>query len=361
MADNNMKALVKDKASAGISLQYIPIPEIQSHEVLVKIHKTAICGTDLHIYNWDQFAQNTVPIPMQIGHEFVGEIVKLGSEVGINHKNLNIGTRVSGEGHIVCHSCRNCRAGMFHLCPNTVGVGVNRPGCFAEYLAIPAFNVFILPEYISNNVASMLDPLGNAVHTTLSYDLIGEDVLITGAGPIGCMAVAICKKIGARHIVVTDINDYRLNLAKQMGADRVINVANHDNSPNHHDNMIYRIKTIMQELGMSEGFDVGLEMSGVESSINLMMSLMINGGSIAALGINSRPITFDWNTLIFKSIQLKGIYGREMFETWYKMSSLIKSGLNVNEIITHVLPVDEYLKGFELMKSGKCGKVILEW
>jgi len=292
---------------------------------------------------------------MHVGHEFVGEIVEIGKQADASH--LQIGDRVSGEGHIVCGSCRNCRAGKFHLCPNTVGVGVNRPGAFAEYLAIPAFNVFKLPDYISDDVASMLDPFGNAAHTALSFDLIGEDVLITGAGPIGCMAAAICKKVGAKNVVITDVNDYRLSLAKKLGADMTVNVSECKTAADVDDKM----RKIMHDMKITEGFDVGLEMSGVETAIHSMVDLMINGGKIAMLGISGKNVALDWDKIVFKGLVLKGIYGREMFETWYKMVSLVKSGLEVEGIITHRLPVGEYLKGFELMKSGQCGKVILDW
>ncbi len=351
---STMKALVKAKREPGIWMENVNKPEIKDNEVLIKIKKTAICGTDLHIYKWDDWAQKTIPTPMHVGHEFVGEIVEIGKNV--TH-NLSIGDRVSGEGHIVCGTCRNCRAGHFHLCPNTIGVGVNRPGAFAEYLAIPAFNVFKLPEYISDDIASMLDPFGNATHTALSFDLIGEDVLITGAGPIGCMAVAICKKVGAKNVVITDINPYRLDLATKMGADAAINVSDCKNAME----IETKLRNSMHDLKMEEGFDVGLEMSGVEASIHAMVDLMINGGKIAMLGISGKNVALDWDKVVFKSLLLKGVYGREMFETWYKMTSLVKSGLDVNEIITHRLPVSDYIKGFELMKSGRCGKVILDW
>lgn len=350
-----MKALIKEHRAPGITMGEVDVPVIGDDEVLIKIKKTAICGTDLHIYKWDAWAEATIPTPMHVGHEFVGEVVEIGKNV--RDKNLKIGDRVSGEGHLVCGTCRNCRAGHFHLCPNTVGVGVNREGCFAEYLAIPAFNVFKLPDYVSDDVASMLDPFGNAAHTALSFDLIGEDVLITGAGPIGCMAVAICKKVGAKNVVITDVNDYRLNLARQMGADAVVNVSDCKTS----DEIDTKLRLVMDELGMDEGFDVGLEMSGVETAIHSMIDLMINGGKIAMLGISAKPVALDWNKVVFKSLFLKGVYGREMFETWYKMVSLVKSGLDVNPIITHVLPVQDYITGFELMKAGNCGKVILDW
>lgn len=350
-----MKALIKEKPEPGIWMGEVDVPTIKDDEVLIKIKKTAICGTDLHIYKWDAWAEATIPTPMHVGHEFVGEVVEIGKNV--RDKNLKIGDRVSGEGHLICGTCRNCRAGHFHLCPNTIGVGVNREGCFAEYLAIPAFNVFKLPDYVSDDVASMLDPFGNAAHTALSFDMIGEDVLITGAGPIGCMAVAICKKVGAKNVVITDVNDYRLDLARQMGADAAVNVSDCKNA----EEIDAKLRIVMDELGMDEGFDVGLEMSGIETAIHSMIDLMINGGKIAMLGISAKPVALDWNKVVFKSLYLKGVYGREMFETWYKMVSLVKSGLDVNPIITHVLPVQDYIKGFELMKSGNCGKVILDW
>ena len=349
-----MKALIKNKREPGIWMGEVEKPTILDSEVLIKIKKTAICGTDLHIYKWDDWAQKTIQTPMHVGHEFVGTIVKIGSNVT---QNLKIGDRVSGEGHIVCGRCRNCRAGTFHLCPNTIGVGVNRPGAFAEFLAIPAFNVFKLPDYITDDVASMLDPFGNAVHTALSFNLIGEDVLITGAGPIGAMAVAICKKVGAKSVIITDVNDYRLDLAKKMGADATVNVSGCKTTLE----VDTKIRTVMNQLGMEEGFNVGLEMSGIESAIHSMIDLMINGGKIAMLGISGKKVAIDWDKLVFKGLTLKGIYGREMFETWYKMVSLVKSGLSVESIITHRMPVKDYLTGFELMKSGVCGKVILDW
>lgn len=350
-----MKALVKSKREPGIWLEEVDKPIIKDNEVLIKIKKTAICGTDLHIYKWDNWAQKTIPTPMHVGHEFVGEIVEIGKQVLDN--KLKVGDRVSGEGHLVCGTCRNCRAGKFHLCPNTIGIGVNRPGAFAEFLAIPAFNVFKLPDYITDDVASMLDPFGNAAHTALSFDLIGEDVLITGAGPIGCMAVAICKKVGAKNVVITDVNDYRLSLAQKMGADMTVNVSDCKTANEVDD----KIRKAMEKMNIVEGFDVGLEMSGVESAIHAMVDLMINGGKIAMLGISGKNVALDWDKVVFKGLILKGIYGREMFETWYKMVSLVKSGLNVADVITHILPVSDYIKGFELMKSGSSGKVILDW
>ena len=340
-----MKALVKAERAPGIWLQEIPEPKLGANDVRIRIRKTAICGTDMHIYSWDAWAQKTIPVPMVVGHEYSGEIVEIGSEV----QGLAIGDRVSGEGHITCGYCRNCRAGRRHLCRNTVGVGVNRPGCFAEYLVIPAFNAFKLPDSISDEVASILDPLGNATHTALAFNLVGEDVLITGAGPIGIMAAAIARFVGARHVVVTDINDYRLDLARRMGATRAINVTRES------------LDDTMKSLGMVEGFDVGLEMSGNPSAFRDLLRTMHHGGSVALLGIPPGDTAIDWNEVIFKGLVIKGIYGREMFETWYKMSAMLQSGLDVTPIITHRLPVAAYQDGFEIMKSGSSGKVILDW
>lgn len=348
-----MKALSKLKAEQGIWMTDLPMPKVGHNDVLIKVKKTAICGTDLHIYLWDQWAQKTIPVPMAVGHEFVGEIVELGSEVS----GFTIGERVSGEGHITCGTCRNCRAGKQHLCPNTVGVGVNRQGCFAEYLSIPASNVFKVPDYISDDIASIFDPFGNATHTALSFDLIGEDVLITGAGPIGIMAVAIARHCGARRIVITDINDYRLKLATEMGATVALNVKDCQTEAQQTE----LLKKTMTELSMYEGFDIGLEMSGNLNAINAMIHTMNNGGKMSLLGITSNQITIDWNSIVFKGLLLKGIYGREMYETWYKMASMVASGLNIDKIITHQFHIDDYLQGFELMKSGQCGKVILNW
>jgi threonine 3-dehydrogenase len=340
-----MKALCKLKKEPGIWMTDIPKPEIGVNDVLIKIKKTAICGTDVHIYNWDEWAQATIPVPMAIGHEFMGEIVAVGEEVS----GFSIGDRVSGEGHITCGHCRNCRAGKRHLCRNTIGIGVNRQGCFAEYLSLPASNVFLLSDKISDDIASILDPLGNATHTALSFNMVGEDVLITGAGPIGIMAVAIAKHIGARWVVISDVNDYRLNLAKKMGADRVVNVTRES------------IFEIMSESDIKEGFDVGLEMSGSPQAFNTMLEVMIHGGHIAILGIPPHEIAINWNHVIFKGLTLKGIYGREMFETWYKMSSLIQAGLNVAPVITHHFSIEDFQKGFDVMRSGEAAKVILEW
>jgi threonine 3-dehydrogenase len=342
---NTMRALVKTEPAPGLTMQEVPIPAIEPHEVLVRIHKTAICGTDMHIWNWDAWSQKTIPVPMHVGHEYVGIIESVGSRVS-GYKG---GERVTGEGHIVCGHCRNCRAGKRHLCPNTIGVGVNRPGAFAEYLAIPAENVFPVPESIPDDVVSIFDPFGNAAHTALSYDLVGEDVLITGAGPIGIMAVAIAKHAGARYVVITDVNDYRLNLAKKMGATRAVNIAHET------------LTQAMGELGMTEGFDVGLEMSGNHSAFRSMIDSMTNGGRVAMLGILADGVGIDWGKVIFKGLFLKGIYGREMYETWYKMASMLQSGLDISPIITHRFPIDDFKKGFEVMGSGQSGKVVLDW
>jgi threonine 3-dehydrogenase len=341
-----MKALVKQQAAPGIWLEDIPEPKVGHNDVLIEIAKTAICGTDMHIYNWDAWAQKTIPVPMAVGHEYCGRIVEVGSEV----KGLKPGDRVSGEGHITCGYCRNCRAGRRHLCKNTVGVGVNRPGAFAEYLAIPAFNAFKLPDSIPDDIASILDPFGNATHTALTFNMVGEDVLITGAGPIGIMATAIARFTGARYIVVTDVNDYRLELARRMGATRAINVARGES-----------LDQTMKELGILGGWDVGLEMSGNVAAFRDMLRTMFHGGSVAILGIPPGDMAIDWNQVIFKGLTLKGIYGREMFETWYKMASMLQSGLKLDPIITHHFPIQEFQKGFETMGSGQSGKVILDW
>ena len=340
-----MKALVKTKAERGIWMEDVEAPQIGHNDVLIKVHRTAICGTDIHIYQWNDWAKNTIPVPLAIGHEFSGEVVDLGVEA----RGLEIGDRVSAEGHITCGVCRNCRAGRRHLCMNTSGVGVNRAGAFAEYLSVPAFNVFKLPDTISNDMAAILDPLGNATHTALSFDLVGEDVLITGAGPIGIMAVAIARYAGARHIVITDINDYRLDLAKKMGASRTLNV------------MRESLDDTMRDLGMEEGFDVGMEMSGNPDAFRDMLRTMHHGGKIAILGIPPSEMSIDWNEVIFKGLELKGVYGREMFETWYKMSSMLQSGLNIDPVITHHFDIGEFQPAFELMESGQSGKVILHW
>lgn len=340
-----MKALIKQQAERGIWMGDIPEPAIGPNDVLVRIDKTAICGTDTHIFLWDAWAQRTIKVPMAIGHEYCGRIVEIGSEV----RGFSIGDRVSGEGHITCGHCRNCRAGRRHLCRNTVGVGVDRQGCFAEYLALPAVNAFKLSDAISDDVASILDPFGNATHTALAFNLVGEDVLITGAGPIGIMAVAIARFVGARHVVITDINDYRLALAAGMGASRAVNVTREN------------LDDVMRSLGMQEGFDVGLEMSGNPTALREMLRTMHHGGNIAMLGIPPGETAIDWNQVIFKGLTVKGIYGREMFETWYKMAALIQSGLDVRPVITHHFGVRDYLQGFEIMASGQSGKVILDW
>ena len=340
-----MKSLAKLKAQPGIWMTDSPKPEVGPNDLLIKIKKTAICGTDIHIYNWDEWSQKTIPVPMVVGHEYAGVVVGMGSEV----KGFIEGDRVSGEGHITCGHCRNCRGGRTHLCRNTIGVGVDRTGSFAEYLVIPAYNAFKLPDEISDDLAAVFDPFGNAVHTALSFDLVGEDVLITGAGPIGIMAAAVAKHVGARHVVITDINEYRLDLARKMGATRAVNVAKEN------------LKDVMNELGMTEGFDVGMEMSGVPMAFTDMLANMNNGGKIAMLGIPGQDMAIDWSQVIFKGLTIKGIYGREMFETWYKMASLIQSGLDLTPIITHHFPIDEFQQGFDAMLSGNSGKVILSW
>ncbi|MCH8896527.1 MAG: L-threonine 3-dehydrogenase [Proteobacteria bacterium] len=340
-----MKALVKKQSEPGIWMGEVETPALGHNDVLIKISKTAICGTDIHIYNWDDWARQTIPVPMHVGHEFVGEIVETGSEVD----GYQAGDRVSGEGHITCGYCRNCRAGRRHLCRNSKGVGVDRPGCFAEFLCIPAQNVFKLPDSIGDDIAAILDPLGNATHTALSFDLVGEDVLITGAGPIGIMAVAIARHAGARHVVITDVNDYRLDLARKMGASVAHNVANGS------------LDEVMDTLGMTEGFDVGLEMSGNPIALRDLLRTMHHGGKVALLGLPPEDTAIDWKQIIFKGLEIKGIYGREMFETWYKMTSMLQSGLDISPVITHHFPVSEYQEGFDIMRSGQSGKVILDW
>ncbi len=340
-----MKALVKKKAEPGLWLDEVPVPEIGINDVLIKIQKTAICGTDIHIYNWDAWAQKTIPVPMQVGHEYVGTVAAIGSNV----HDFKIGDLVSGEGHIVCGHCRNCLAGRRHLCNHTMGVGVNRPGAFAEYLAIPQSNVWYCDDTISKDVISIFDPFGNAAHTALSFDLLGEDVLITGAGPIGIMAVAIAKHAGARYVVITDVNDYRLDLAAKMGATRVVNVAKE------------KLEDVMKDLHMHEGFDVGLEMSGNPAAFRTMLSSMLHGGKIAMLGIMAPDTGIDWDQVVFNGITIKGIYGREMYETWYKMTSMLQSGLDISPVITHRFNYKDFKEGFEIMRSGKSGKIILNW
>ena len=341
-----MKALYKKKRAPGIWMQdNAPVPEIGHNDVLIKISKTAICGTDVHIYNWDEWSQKTIPVPMIIGHEYVGMIEKIGSEV----KGFEIGQRVSGEGHITCGVCRNCRGGKQHLCIHTVGVGVTRTGAFAEYLSIPAFNVIQIPDDISDDIAAIFDPFGNAAHTALSFDMVGEDVLITGAGPIGIIAAAICKFAGARYVVITDVNEYRLDLARKMGVTRAVNVTKEN------------LREVMTDLKMMEGFDVGLEMSGSSDALSQMIDVMRASGKIAQLGFPPGKIDIDLSTFILKGLTLKGIYGREMFETWYKMISMVQSGIDIKSVITHHFPVDDFQEAFDVMLSGQSGKVILDW
>ena len=340
-----MRALAKLERAPGLTMTKVKRPEVGHNDVMIKIKKTAICGTDIHIWKWDEWAQKTIPVPMHVGHEYVGHIVEMGAEV----RGFDIGDRVSGEGHITCGHCRNCRAGRRHLCRNTFGVGVNREGAFAEFLVIPAFNAFKIPEGISDDLAAIFDPYGNATHTALSFNLVGEDVLITGAGPIGIMAVAIARHVGARHVVITDVNDYRLGLATKMGATRAVNVAK------------TTLKDVMDELGMVEGFDVGMEMSGVPSAFQSLLASMNHGGKVALLGIPPSNTVIDWNEVIFKGLEIKGVYGREMFETWYKMVAMLQSGLDLSPILTHQFPVEEFEAGFAAMLSGQSGKVILNW
>ncbi|MBD8169566.1 L-threonine 3-dehydrogenase [Erwinia persicina] len=341
-----MKALSKRYARPGIWMTHdAPVPEPGHNDLLIKIRKTAICGTDVHIYNWDEWSQKTIPVPMITGHEYVGEVVAVGQEVA----GFQPGDRVSGEGHITCGHCRNCRGGRTHLCRNAIGVGVNRQGCFAEYLVIPAVNAFKIPDNISDELAAIFDPFGNAVHTALSFDLVGEDVLITGAGPIGIMAAAICRHVGARYVVITDVNEYRLGLARQMGVTRAVNISEES------------LPQVMRALEMTEGFDVGLEMSGVPDAFRSMLDVMNHGGRIAMLGIPPASMSIDWNQVIFKGLFIKGIYGREMFETWYKMAALLQSGLDLSPVITHRYGIDDFQRGFDDMRTGQSGKVILDW
>ena len=340
-----MRALVKSRREPGLWMEDVAKPNVGHNDVLVKVQKTGICGTDIHIYNWDEWSQRTIKTPMHIGHEFMGVVEDVGSEV----TGFKAGDRVSGEGHITCGNCRNCRAGKRHLCRNTLGLGVNRIGCFAEFVAIPAANIFRIPESISDETASFFDPLGNAVHTALSFDLVGEDVLITGAGPIGVMAAAICRHVGARHVVLTDVNEYRLDLGKKLGATRTVNVAKEE------------LADVMKELGMTEGFDVGLEMSGNGAAFKQMFKTMNHGGRVAILGIPAGEVSIDWGQVIFKGLVLKGIYGREMFETWYKMTAMLQSGLNISAAVTHRYPAAEFKEAFEVMRTGQSGKVVLDW
>jgi len=340
-----MKALVKSKRDIGLELQDVPFPKIGINDCLIRVEKTGICGTDLHIYNWDAWAQKTIPVPMVVGHEFVGEIV----EVGSNVTDFFPGEVVSGEGHVVCGRCRNCLAGRRHLCKDTQGVGVNRTGAFAEYIALPMTNVWHHNPSIDRDIASIFDPLGNAVHTALSFDCLGEDVLITGAGPIGLMAAAVVRHAGARHVVVSDVNPFRLDLAMQMGATLAVDVRHRT------------MEDVQAELGMREGFDVGLEMSGAPSALRTMLANMCHGGKIAMLGIPSEQIAIDWNLVVFNMLTIRGIYGREMYETWYKMSVLLDSGLDISKVITHRFHYTDFEKGFQAMQTGVSGKVILDW
>lgn len=342
---DKMKALVKSKKEPGLWLEEVPVPVPGKNEVLIKICRTAICGTDVHIYNWDSWARQTIPVPMPIGHEFVGIIAKVGDNVF----DFKPGDLVSGEGHLVCGHCRNCLAGRRHLCMHTSGVGVNRQGAFAEYLSIPVTNVWFCDASIPLDILACFDPLGNAVHTALSFDILGEDVLITGAGPIGCMAAAIARHAGARQVVVSDVNPYRLQLAKTVGATRVVDVTRE------------KISDIQQELGMKEGFDVAMEMSGNPAALDSILENVCHGAKIALLGIMPQNTPVDWNKVVFNGLTIKGIYGREMFETWYKMTAMLQSGLDISPLITHSFHYTEYLKGFEVMRSGQSGKVILNW
>ena len=341
-----MKALSKLHAKEGIWMVEAEVPTPGPNDLLIKIRKTAICGTDIHIYAWDEWSQNTIPVPMIVGHEYVGEVVSMGSEV----RGFEEGDRVSGEGHITCGHCRNCRAGRRHLCRNTFGVGVDRQGAFAEYLVIPAFNAFKIPDNISDDLAAIFDPFGNAVHTALSFNLTGEDVLITGAGPIGIMAAAVAERAGTRRVVLTDIEDWRLEFAKKIASrTRTVNTLSED------------LKDVMAEIGMSEGFDIGMEMSGAKPAFDQMLETMLMGGSIAMLGIPSVPYAVDLSKLVGKALTLKGIYGRQMYETWYKMLALLDSGLDMSQMITHRFPARDWQKAFDLMETRKTGKVILDW
>jgi threonine 3-dehydrogenase len=343
---NLMKALVKARPEPGIWMEEVPVPEVGPNDVLIRVKKSAICGTDVHIYNWDQWAARTVPVPMVVGHEFVGEIADLGSAVSSQYR---LGQRVAGEGHVVCGHCRNCRAGRGHLCRNTLGVGVNRPGSFAEYVAIPQHNVVAIPDDVPDEIAAIFDPLGNAVHTALSFDLVGEDVLVTGAGPIGIMGALVAQCVGARKVVITDINPVRLELARKMGVRHVVDASRE------------KLADVMQAEGMREGFDVGLEMSGSAHAFRDMIAAMNNGGKVAILGIAPTAFEIDWNQVIFKMLTLKGIYGREMFETWYKMIALVQGPLDVSGLITHRIGIDDFQAGFDAMRSGSSGKVVMDW
>jgi threonine 3-dehydrogenase len=341
----SMKALVKSRAEKGLWLEEVPEPRIGINDVLIKIHRTGICGTDLHIYNWDAWAARTIPVPLVIGHEFVGEIVEVGSNVA----DFRPGQTVSGEGHVVCGRCRNCLAGRRHLCADTKGVGVARPGAFAEYLSLPMTNVWVHPKGMDRDVAAIFDPFGNAVHTALSFPVLGEDVLVTGAGPIGIMAAAVARHAAARYVVITDLNPYRLELARTVGVTRAVNPQE------------TKLKDLQKELGMTEGFDVGMEMSGNPHAFRDMLDNMAHGGKIAMLGIPDKEIAIDWNTVIFRMLTIKGIYGREMYETWYKMTVMLQSGLDIKPVITHRLPYTEFEEGFRVMTTGNSGRVVLDW
>lgn len=341
-----MKALVKAKPEKGLWWQDVDVPKIAPNEVLIRIERTAICGTDMHIYRWDEWAQKNVPVPLIVGHEYSGRVAATGSTV----KRVKVGERVTGEGHVVGNRSRNARAGRFHLDPDTKGIGVNLPGAFAEYLALPEFNVIPLASDFPLDIAAIMDPLGNAVHTALSFNLVGEDVLITGAGPIGIMAAAVAERAGARRVVLTDINDWRLNFARTVTTrTRTVNTLNED------------LKVIMSEIGMREGFDVGLEMSGAEPAFNQMLDVMLMGGSIAMLGLPAKPFPVDFGKLVGKALTVRGIYGRQMYETWYKMLALLDSGLDMNPMITHHFAARDFQKAFDVMETGKTGKVILDW
>jgi len=342
---NEMKALVKSRPEPGLWMENVPVPEPGPTDVLIKVRKSAICGTDVHIWKWDAFSAGTVPVPMVVGHEFVGEIVDCGAAA----RKYRIGQRVSGEGHIVCGAFRTCRAGRGHLCRNTKGVGVHRPGSFAEYLCLPETNVVPIPDDIPDEIAAIFDPLGNAVHTALSFDLVGEDVLVTGAGPIGIMGALVAQRAGARKVVITDINPYRLDLARKLGVQHVVDVGRQ------------QLQDVMRDLGMTEGFDVGLEMSGASQAMQQMIRNMNNGGKVALLGIAPTEFAVDWNAVIFKMLHIKGIYGREMFETWYKMIALVQSGLDLSGLITHRIGIDDFETGFAEMISGNSGKVVMDW
>lgn len=345
MTKTRMKALVKAEAKAGLALQEVDVPKIGINDVLIRVDRTGICGTDLHIYKWDAWAQKTIPVPMVVGHEFVGEVVEVGSNVADFHR----GDIVSAEGHVVCGRCRNCLAGRRHLCKDTKGIGVNRPGAFAEFISVPMTNVWHHRKDVDLDVAAIFDPFGNAVHTALSFDVLGEDVLITGAGPIGIMAAAVVRHAGARFVVITDVNEYRLELARKLGVTEAVNITKRS------------LREVQEKLGMAEGFDVGLEMSGNPAAFRDMIDSMCHGGKIAMLGIPSGEMPIDWNKVVFNMLTIKGIYGREMYETWYKMTVMLQSGLDIKPVITHRFHYTEFEKGFATALSGQSGKVILNW